>query len=85
MPVFFSGWALDSLTADKDGAKDSPQIIDILLAVNSSIPEVMNHSDTQLKIKFFMSLFKGREDVYATRWENKNRAGSGYSPVCLNQ
>ena len=32
-----------------------------------------------------MSLFKGRDDVYATRWENKKKATSGYSPVCLNQ
>lgn len=40
-------------------------------------------SDNERKIKFFMSLFKGREDVYAKRWENK--AGeSGYSPQCLN-
>ena len=36
------------------------------------------------KIELFMSLFKGREDVYAKRWENK--AGKcGYSPVCLNE
>ena len=32
-----------------------------------------------------MSLFKGRSDVYAQRWENKNKGTSGYSPVCLNQ
>ncbi|MBN1906560.1 MAG: DEAD/DEAH box helicase family protein [Deltaproteobacteria bacterium] len=58
---------------------------DILHPENTSHPEVTNHSDTQSKIKLFMSLFKGREDVYATRWENKKRSGSGYSPVCLNQ
>jgi len=32
-----------------------------------------------------MSLFKGRDDVYAKKWENKKKAVSGYSPVCLNQ
>jgi len=32
-----------------------------------------------------MSLFKGRDDVYAKRWESKKKATSGYSPVCLNQ
>jgi len=32
-----------------------------------------------------MSLFKGRDDVYAKKWENKKKATSGYSPVCLNQ
>lgn len=36
------------------------------------------------KIGLFMSLFQGREDVYARRWESKN-GGSGYSPVCKNE
>ncbi len=75
----------DSITSQKDGIIDSPWVIDILPSENSSIFEVTNHSDSHSKIKLFMSLFKGREDVYATRWENKKRTGSGYSPVCLNQ
>lgn len=37
------------------------------------------------KIKIFMSLFKGRVDVYARRWENKKTGKTGYSPVCLNE
>ena len=32
-----------------------------------------------------MSLFKGRDDVYAKKWENKKKATSGYAPICLNQ
>ena len=36
------------------------------------------------KIRLFMSLFKGREDVYAKRWES-GKGRSGYSPVCLNE
>ena len=32
------------------------------------------------KIKLFMSLFKGRDDVCAKRWRNK----PGYSPYCFN-
>jgi hypothetical protein len=43
-----------------------------------------NESDASSKVYLFMSLFKGREDVYAKRWENKNKGTSGYSPVCLN-
>ena len=31
-----------------------------------------------------MSFFKGREDVYAKRWESKE-GRSGYAPVCLNE
>ena len=45
---------------------------------------VNNTSDSHAKIHLFMSLFKGRIDVYAKRWENKNKGTLGYSPVCLN-
>ena len=48
-----------------------------------AFPGLTSQSDSRLKISLFMSLFKGREDVYAKRWENKEK--SGYSPVCLNQ
>ena len=47
--------------------------------------DVNNSSDSTSKIKLFMSLFKGRNDVYAKKWENKKKGTSGYSPVCLNQ
>ena len=46
---------------------------------------VSNTSDSTSKINLFMSLFKGRHDVYAIRWENKKKGTSGYSPVCVNQ
>ncbi len=46
-----------------------------------SKPTVNNNSSPEDKIKLFMSLFKGREDVHAKRWKNK----SGYSPACLNE
>jgi hypothetical protein len=36
------------------------------------------------KISLFMSLFKGRDDVYAKRWQSKD-SRSGYTPVCLNE
>ncbi len=36
------------------------------------------------KIRLFMSLFKGRDDLYAKRWENKE-GRSGYAPFCLNE
>jgi superfamily II DNA or RNA helicase len=42
-------------------------------------------SDSLSKILLFMSLFQGREDVYAKRWENKSKGKSGYAPVCLNE
>ena len=48
-------------------------------------PIVSNTSDSSEKIRLFMSLFKGRDDVYAKRWENRKKDTSGYSPVCLNE
>ena len=48
-------------------------------------PVVDNRSDSITKIHLFMSLFSGRSDVYAKRWESKNKGTSGYSPVCMNQ
>ncbi len=41
-------------------------------------------STTEAKINIFMSLFKGRQDVYAKRWQS-TAGKSGYSPVCLNE
>jgi hypothetical protein len=45
---------------------------------------INNKSDSIDKINLFMSLFKGRDDVYAKRWQNAKKGSSGYSPVCLN-
>jgi len=53
-------------------------------SISDYFSDVNNTSDSLSKISLFMSLFKGRDDVYAKRWENKNKDTSGYSPVCLN-
>ena len=37
------------------------------------------------KVKLFMSMFRGRDDVYAKRWENKVKGTAGYSPSCINE
>lgn len=48
------------------------------------IDDVHQLSSPHEKIALFRSLFKGREDVFPMRWENK--AGrSGYSPACGNE
>ena len=43
---------------------------------------VDNASDSFAKVHLFMSLFKGRIDVYAKRWENKNSMRSRGIPDC---
>lgn len=45
---------------------------------------VNNNSRPDDKIKLFNSLFRGRSDVYAKRWEKSDGKG-GYSPLCLNE
>src|SRR5215212_10174806 len=42
-------------------------------------------SPSQAKIALFRSLFRGREDVYARRFESRKTAKSGYSPACGNE
>jgi hypothetical protein len=65
-------------TTDKNMLEDEPHD-------TTAFSHVNNKSESISKIKLFMSLFKGRDDVYAQKWENKKKATSGYSPVCLNQ
>jgi len=41
-------------------------------------------SSVSQKIGLFRSLFKGREDLYAQRWESIKTGKTGYQPVCKN-
>jgi superfamily II DNA or RNA helicase len=37
------------------------------------------------RIKLFVSLFRGRSDVFPKRWDNAKTGRSGYSPACKNE
>lgn len=50
-----------------------------------SIASVTKSSSPQEKIELFMSLFRGRTDLYAKRWYSDKSGKSGYQPVCLNE
>lgn len=39
----------------------------------------------QEKIALFRTLFRGREDVFARRWQSAKNGKSGYSPACSNE
>jgi len=65
---------------------------DAVLEVSNQLSEngtlqfnINNISEPKDKIELFMSLFKGRDDVYAKRWENNKKGTNGYSPFCLNE
>jgi len=51
---------------------------------SQSLIKINKHSPPEIKIALFRSLFRGREDVYAKRFESKT-GKSGYSPVCRNE
>ncbi|GHV74116.1 helicase [Spirochaetia bacterium] len=50
-----------------------------------SSPGINNLSTPEDKITLFRSLFRGREDIYAKRFESKKTGKSGYQPVCKNE
>jgi hypothetical protein len=47
--------------------------------------EINNNSPPENKIALFRSLFRGREDVYAKRFESRKTGKSGYQPACRNE
>lgn len=54
------------------------------LANQEQPPTITRTSDVQEKIKLFRRLFRGRDDVYPLRWENR-QGRAGYSPACGNE
>jgi superfamily II DNA or RNA helicase len=66
----------DAATIQKPLSGDSSQV---------SLIEVNNHSPPEIKIALIRSLFRGREDVYAKRFESKKTGKSGYQPACRNE
>lgn len=52
-----------------------PQVSEVPVPDNRSVEE---------KISLFRALFRGREDIYALRWES-NKGKSGYAPACGNE
>ena len=46
---------------------------------------VDQRSSSEAKIRVFRSLFRGREDVYARRFESRKTGRAGYAPACANE
>jgi superfamily II DNA or RNA helicase len=47
--------------------------------------KIHNGFSQEEKIKIFMSLFRGRTEVFPKRWDNAKAGKSGYSPACSNE
>jgi hypothetical protein len=52
---------------------------------HTSQPTVTIHSSESEKIALFRSLFRGKEDVFARRFESVKTGKSGYQPYCRNE
>ncbi|MBN1223094.1 MAG: restriction endonuclease subunit R, partial [Candidatus Aminicenantes bacterium] len=46
---------------------------------------VTKDSTADEKIALFRSLFRGREDTFALRWESSRSGKAGYQPACRNE
>ena len=46
---------------------------------------IHNYSKPAEKLALFLSLFAGRDDVFAKRWENAKKGTAGYVPMCHNE
>ena len=75
--VEHNGCRVKRFTHEDEINTDSLAVVG-LNGVNSS-------STNDEKVDLFMFLFRGREDVYARRWESKDGQKTGYTPVCRNE
>ena len=84
---------LSEALAEVERLKEENERLKKLLEIRTSVPGILSganlspasvttKSSTQDKIRLFRSLFHGRDDVYAVRWEGKN-GKTGYSPACI--
>lgn len=74
------------LSSDKSGRASPEQAA--APRETAAVPKaglVTRESPSEAKIALFRSLFRGREDVYALRWETKRTGRSGYFPACANK
>lgn len=71
---------IDTLLEYKDIQDDSYEV-DANNNSDIKVSKLNKQSSKEEKIKLYMSLFKGRNDVIAKLWSN----GKGYSPYCYNE
>ena len=55
------------------------------MSLNRTETPVHLQSPSQAKIALFRFLFRGREDVYARRFESRKTGKAGYAPACGNE
>jgi superfamily II DNA or RNA helicase len=63
-------------------ALDSEPEIHVPLPLALAAPSPRTPAD---KVRLFRSLFRGREDIFPTRFESRKTGKSGYAPACRNK
>ncbi len=86
---------LGKLEADEAAARGRLAELRAELATHGAEPEVRVRLPTAVdappprtpaeKVKLFRSLFRGREEVFPTRFVSKKTGKPGYAPACLNK
>jgi hypothetical protein len=74
------------LNIQPDETVNSPDHDDLSHTQATLTKQSATYSDLspEIKVKLYRSLFRGRDDVYAIRWESRN-GRSGYSPACIRE
>lgn len=67
---------IESLKSHVSATDNKKQINSYSININSTLEE---------KIKLYRSLFHGRNDVFALRWDNESKNTRGYKPYCINE
>ena len=76
-----SGHRLAALRAELAALEAQPEIrVRLPLVLEAPIPRTSAD-----KVRLFRSLFRGREDVFPTRFESRKTGKSGYAPACRNK
>ena len=80
--------AYNELLAENQHLRERISELQILLGSKNSFttpPAIKRHLSLEEKVDVFRNLFKGREDVFARRWQSRTSGKSGYQPVCRNE
>ncbi len=69
-----------SLRSELDTAREGPTAPLPFRSANNSAPQTPTD-----KVRLFISLFRGRPDVFPTRFVSKKTGKPGYAPACSNK
>ncbi|MGH9008579.1 MAG: TOTE conflict system archaeo-eukaryotic primase domain-containing protein, partial [Acidimicrobiia bacterium] len=72
---------LDTRASDLSATGWSPTLFTPQSSTPETKPVVDRSSSRAAKVALFRSLFAGREDVYALRWENRRTGKGGWGPA----